>query len=158
MQYSLDGEAAVIAFTLTGVGWRPFGVIRWPRYSTSGRKNIHLLCLSRNPAASKLDSTDSKLSKWALSDDPETNMSSKYTLTFGIPFNKLSITRWKIAGAADAPNGNLVNLNSPYVCVWSYSPLTRGVARGGLGRHLPLHHLSSPPINFKCLITLNTIP
>ena len=37
-------------------------------------------------------------------------------------------------------------------CKFHTISMLRGVARGGLGGHLPLHHFSLPPINFKCLI------
>ena len=45
------GGAVIIAFTLDVVECRPSAVIWCPRYSTAGRKNIHLLCFSRKPAA-----------------------------------------------------------------------------------------------------------
>ena len=32
-------------------------------------------------------------------------ISSRYTVTFGIPFNRLSITRWNMPGAEERPYG-----------------------------------------------------
>ena len=45
--------------------------------------------------------------------DPVIRISSKYPLTCLSPFSKLSMTRWKMAGADVMPKHNLLYWNNP---------------------------------------------
>ena len=46
---------------------------------------------------------------------PDTNISSKYTQTPGIPANNASIKRCEIPGAAHIPAGNMIKAKIPLV-------------------------------------------
>ena len=89
----------------SGTGWSPSASILYPKYSTEGAINKYLPLLRRRPAYSILLSTSSSAAIWPLSSGPVMSTSSMYTTTPGIFCSKFSITRWKIPGADETPNG-----------------------------------------------------
>ena len=73
----------------------------------------HFLSFILIPASSRRCKNLSSISRCFSSVFPVTRISSKYTQTLKIPCKIPSMVLWKIAGAADTPNGRLLYLNRP---------------------------------------------
>lgn len=78
------------------------------------------ICVQSILPLSRRWKTSVNRSKYSSSFDPECIISSRYAPTPGTPFNKISIKRWKVQGAAEMPNGNRRTMKCP-LCVFNVS-------------------------------------
>ena len=100
--------ASRMASTFESIGGKPFLLIIYPKDYTSFLLNLHFFSSSRIPAVPSRSKTFLKLWSCFTLSTPVINMSSKYPHTLGIPFIKLSMTLWNIAGAEDIPKHSLL--------------------------------------------------
>ena len=103
----------MIALTFSGKGCNPSASIQCPKYVIEEDMKVHLFLFMWSPVFNSRSSTVSNDFKCSSTLGAVTKMSSKYTTTPGIPCSILSITHWKIPGAAEIPKGKLVYLNNP---------------------------------------------
>ena len=105
------------AFTLSGSGDIPFLLTTWPRYFTSLMKRWHFLGERFSFAVLSLSKTFCRLvSSWE-KDCPGTGYRQGTQVLWtcrGRPASTSSISRSKVAGPLQSPNGMTLNCHSPW--------------------------------------------